>query len=560
MALHPTTTTRLPESFAQHASVLSQPRILVVDDEPEMIRLISEVLDLLPGEVLVGNDGASALEIMHREHLHDTPVDIVLLDVMMSGEDGFHTLGKMKADAELQQIPVILITGLNSISAKARGLEMGADDYIVKPFDPQELLARIGVVSRIRRTELMLRQRNQELAALDEINRAISSSLDLDEVLVAALSGLSRLVKTDVLAIVLNDEESPDGIIRAARSPTGIWLEGRLIPQQDLPLHQDETGAVPMLKRGVKCGFWNTVLDTPQLDILCVPLAKNGETIGVLIAVGRANMLREQDISLVEHIAATVVVAVEKAWMFRDLEAFADEVERSQNQLIQAEKMAAVGRLTASLAHEINNPLQAVQNSLHLASHQGLDEEQRGRFLAMAQNEVNRLIQIVHRMLDFYRPSSAMRALDVNRPMEDSLIIAGKRLQQSRIKVEARFTPDLPRVKGASNQLTQVFLNLVINAIEAMPDGGTLWVGTAYHAGAKQVVVALRDSGPGIASEMRNHLFEPFNTSKPTGTGLGLAISYGIIERHSGVIEVESPPGGGTTFIIRLPEYEEPEV
>jgi signal transduction histidine kinase/DNA-binding NarL/FixJ family response regulator len=559
MALHPATAIRSSESYGQHCSVLSHPRILVVDDEPEMIRLISEVLNLLPGEVLVGNDGASALEILRREHMHDTPVDIVLLDVMMVGEDGFHTLGRMKADPDLQQIPVILITGLNSISAKARGLEMGADDYIVKPFDPQELLARIGVVTRIRRTELMLRQRNQELAALDEINRAISSSLDLDEVLVAALNGLGRLVKTDVLAIVLNDEDSPDGIIRAARSPQGIWLEGRLIPQQDLPLQQDESGAVPMLKRGVSSGFWNTVLDVAHLDILCVPLAKNCETIGVLIAVGRPRSLREQDITLVEHIAATVVVAVEKAWMFRDLEAFADEVERSQNQLIQAEKMAAVGRLTASLAHEINNPLQAVQNSLHLASHHGLDVEQRGRFLAMAQNEVNRLIQIVHRMLDFYRPSSTMRALDVNRPMEDSLAIAGKRLQQSHIKVEARFTPDLPMVKGAANQLTQVFLNLVINAIEAMPDGGTLWVGTAYHAGAKQVVVALRDSGPGIASEMRNHLFEPFNTSKPTGTGLGLAISYGIIERHSGVIEVESPPGGGTTFIIRLPEYEEPE-
>lgn len=559
MTLHPAATIKLPDAFTQAHGILSQPRILVVDDEPEMIHLISEVLDLLPGEVLVAHDGPAALKILRREHIQDTPVDIVLLDVMMSGEDGFHTLGRMKADPDLQQIPVILITGLNSVSAKARGLQMGADDYIVKPFDPQELLARIGVVARIRRTELMLRQRNQELAALDEVNRAISSSLDLDEVLVSALNGLSRLVKADVLAIVLTDEESPDGIIRAARSPSGVWLEGRLIPQQDMPLALVGNGVGPMVKRNITSGFWNTALNMPLLDLFCVPLAKNRETIGALIAIGRANMLREQDISLIEHIAATVVVAVEKAWMFHDLEAFADEIERSQNQLIQAEKMAAVGRLTASLAHEINNPLQAVQNSLHLAAHQGLDAQQRSRFLDMAQNEVNRLIQIVHRMLDFYRPSSSMRALEVNRPMEDALIIAGKRLQQSHIKVEARLTPNLPKVRGAANQLTQVFLNLVINAIEAMPDGGTLWVGTAHHAEARQVVVALRDSGPGIPSEVRDHLFEPFHTSKATGTGLGLAISYGIIERHNGVIEVESPPGSGTTFIIRLPEYEEPE-
>jgi two-component system NtrC family sensor kinase len=112
-------------------------------------------------------------------------------------------------------------------------------------------------------------------------------------------------------------------------------------------------------------------------------------------------------------------------------------------------------------------------------------------------------------------------------------------------------------VRGAANQLTQVFLNLLINAIEAMPDGGTLWVGTAYHAERRQVVAAFRDSGSGIAPEIREHLFEPFHTSKSTGTGLGLAISYGIIERHGGVIEVESPPEGGTTFIVRLPQYQE---
>jgi signal transduction histidine kinase len=92
-----------------------------------------------------------------------------------------------------------------------------------------------------------------------------------------------------------------------------------------------------------------------------------------------------------------------------------------------------------------------------------------------------------------------------------------------------------------------------------MPEGGTLWVGTAHQTDARQVVVAFRDSGPGIQADIRDHLFEPFHTTKPTGTGLGLAISYGIIERHAGTIEVETPQGGGTTFIIRLPEYLEPE-
>ncbi len=556
MSLQPlTTTTRPPGALSVPRGDFTRPRILIVDDEPEMIQLIEEVLELMPSEILVEHDGESALRLLQREITGERTVDIVLLDIMMPGEDGFHTLSRIKADPDLQQIPVILITGLNSIAAKTRGLQMGADDYVIKPFDPQELLARVGVVARIRRSELMLRQRNQELAALDEINRTISSSLNLDDVLTSALNGLSCLVQADVLAVVLTEEGSEDWVVRAARGPVGVWLEGRLIPQEETTLQQTAKSVTSVLKRRVTSGFWNKALELSPLDVLCVPLAKSGEMVGALVVIGRANTLREQDIALTEHVAATVVIAVEKAWLFHDLEEFAEEVERSQNQLIQAEKMAAVGRLTASLAHEINNPLQAIQNSLHLASHKGLEEPQKQRFLDMAQNEVNHLVQIVHRMLDFYRPSSALHSLDINDPVQDALAIASKRLQQSHIQVESRLTPNLPPVRGTANQLTQVFLNLVINAIEAMPDGGTLWVGTAHHAEAHQVVAAFRDSGEGIPPEIRSHLFEPFHTSKPTGTGLGLAISYGIIERHNGTIEVESPPGSGATFIIRLPEY-----
>lgn len=532
-------------------------RILVVDDDPKMIHLVQEVLDLIPCETLVAVDGEGALALLHREVESGTPVDAVLLDVMMPGQDGFRILERMKADPYLGQTPVILITGLDSIPAKTRGLQMGADDYILKPFDPQELMARVGVVLRIRRTEQMLRRRNQELAALDEVNRMISSSLDLDEVLVSALEGLGRLIETDALALVLNDEESQSWVVRTARALHGVWLEGRVVPADDVVLRGAVVDRRAVLLRGVDAGFWNTALERAPLDILGVPLAKRDEVIGALVVLKQAAGLDDEYIPLVEYLAATVSVAVQNARLFQDLESFAEEVERSQNQLIQAEKMAAVGRLAASLAHEINNPLQAIQNSLHLALHPALGEEKRRQFLEMAQQEVARLVQIVRRMLDFYRPSSAMQPLEVNRPVEDALAIAGKRLQQSRVEVVSRLAPNLPPTRGAPNQLTQVFLNIIINAVEAMPDGGTLWVGSAYHAERKQIVVAFRDSGPGIAPQIREHMFEPFHTSKSTGTGLGLAISYGIIERHGGVIEVESPPGSGTTFIVRLPQHYE---
>ncbi len=531
-------------------------RILIVDDDPEMIRLVREVLEMMPSDVLVEKTGEAALALLYRE-VTSGGVDAVLLDIMMPGEDGFRILDRMKSAPKLQQIPVILITGLNSIEAKTRGLQMGADDYILKPFDPQELLARLDVVLRIRQTEKMLRQRNQELAALDEINRAITASLDLDEVLVSALDGLSSLIEADALAIILDDEDSDNLVIQAGRSSNHASLKGQVIPQDDPSLQVAVDERRPTLQTSVASGIWNEILARSPLDLLWVPLFQEGRSLGALLAAARPGVLTQQHPHLIEHIAATVVIAVEKARMFQDLEAFAEEIERSQNRLIQAEKMAAVGRLTASLAHEINNPLQAVQNSLHLAGHQGLSPEKRQNFLDMAQNEVNRLVQIVRRMLDFYRPSSTTQSLNINQPVKDALAIARKRLEQAHVQVEAQLEPGLPPTQGTSNQLTQVFLNIVINAIEAMPDGGTLWVATTYHKQKRQVIAAFRDNGPGIEPEIRPHLFEPFHTSKDTGTGLGLAISYSIIERHNGTIAVENVPKGGTAFIIRLPEHRE---
>ncbi len=535
---------------------MADPRVLVVDDDPEMIDLVREVLTLVPSEALVATSVEDALNLLSQEdtHTNGQGLDAVLLDVRMpEGEEGFRILKTIKADTTLQQIPVIMVTGVDDVRAKVRGLQMGADDYVTKPFDPVELKARIDVVLRIRRTEQMLRQRNAELAALNKINRMVSSSLDLDRVLSSALAGLDPLIVNRAMSVVINDEDTGTWTIRTARSPEGTWLEGRVLPSDDIVFNKALDTEKPVLQNRVTAGFWVEALGISPLDVLCVPLITREEDLGLLMVLGDPGTLSEDDFPLLERVGATVAVAVQNARLFEELAAFAEELERSQNQLIQAEKMAAVGRLAASLAHEINNPLQAIQNSLHLSMHTGLDDEGRQRYLGMAQQEVVRLVQIVRRMLDFYRPSSVMTSLNLNRSIEDALAIASKRLQQSHIEIVARLTPNLPTVRGSANQLVQVFLNIIINAVEAMQEKGTLWVGTAYHAEREQVVAAFRDSGPGIQPEILEHLFEPFHTTKPTGTGLGLAISYGIIERHGGTIAAECPPDGGTTFIVRLP-------
>jgi signal transduction histidine kinase len=534
---------------------MHQPRILVVDDDPAMIELVREILEAIDCDVLAALDGQSALRTL-RERVPEAPPDTILLDVKLPDIDGFQILREIKKDVRMRQIPVILLTGVDAVRDKAKGLQMGAEDYITKPFDPQELLARINVVLRIRRTEKMLRRRNQELAALNEINRMVSASLELDRVLFAALEGLERLVDADAFLVVLNDEESDDWVIRTARSPEGTWLEGRVVPLGRAAATRQALQTDRPTLQTAKDDFWTDTLGINPLDQLFVPLTTSDTTVGLLTVLSRANTLQEDYLPLLKHMSGTVSIAVENARLYGELTAFAEALERSQSQLIQAEKMAAVGRLTASIAHEINNPLQAVQNSLHLARHPQVETERRLDYLNMAQDEVQHLVHIVRRMLDFYRPASgSLKALQLNKPVQDALSIADKRMKQAHIDTVTRLANDLPPVLGSTNQLTQVFLNVIINAIEAMHDGGEFWVGTAYHEEKDQIVAAFRDSGPGIAPEIREHLFEPFHTTKETGTGLGLAISYGIVERHGGEIEVESPREGGATFIVRLPRY-----
>ncbi len=230
------------------------------------------------------------------------------------------------------------------------------------------------------------------------------------------------------------------------------------------------------------------------------------------------------------------------------------DVKRLQEQLIQNEKLAALGRLAASLAHEINNPLQALRSGLDLLVKRPIEETKRQRYLEVASREVERLIGIVERMLNFYRPSLDKRTLtDVNSVLEETLALAGKKLQHGRVTVVRELAPALPHVEAVADQLNQVFLNIVLNALDAMPGGGLLTLRTAWHARSREVCVSFVDTGEGIPAERIPRLCEPFFTTKAKGTGLGLAISYGIVTRHGGRIDVQSQVGRGATFLVFLP-------
>lgn len=536
------------------------PKVLVADDDLQMVNLIREVLQLGQCEVLEARSGEETLEVLRQESANGSPVDVLLLDILMPGIDGYQVISRVKSDPVLSHTSILVTTALTSISDKTMGLGMGADDYVTKPFDPRELLARVQVIMRMRRTEQALRQRNRELAALNEISRTVTSSLDLDEVLVATMRGIREILQVEAGSLILVDEETGELVFHKTLSPEHGWITGRtLLPGQGVVGHVVATGQ-PRLVNDVA----QEPLFQPEMyrdsgfavrNLLCVPLIVRDRVIGAIEVINKlGGGFTPADLDLLQTMAGSVAVAVENAQLYAELADFARELERSQAQLVQAEKMAAIGRLAASIAHEINNPLQAIHNSLHLAMLERLPEEKRRQYLSIAQEEVERLIEIVQRMLDFYRPSRGRFVhTDVNQVLQNALSIAGKRLQHGHVRLHTRLADNLPPIPGVPDQLAQVFLNIIINAIEAMPDGGDLRVGTLLTEDGEWVLVAFRDSGPGLTPEQAANVFEPFYTTKPSGTGLGLAISYGIVERHGGVIEVSSQPGQGATFIVRLP-------
>ena len=682
--------------------------ILVVDDDVQIAGFLTDFLQEIGHRVLTAYMGQEALDLLAAPDAAN--VDLILLDVILPDLHGTEVCQRIKASPATTHIPVIMVTGMDRPADKTRGLELGADDYVTKPFDPRELAARVQAMLRLRRAERDLRARNRALAALNavadtigraveladvlntaldqvlatldldagtitlthasgrqvpaakrwqaldlaagleacelvartgepalltltvrdrehaaacvplrsrdrvvgtllvagardidpagldllgaigsqvggaierarlfeavqrrsedlailnDITRVVTSSLDLDTVLTRAMRGIREILRVEAGSLILADEDS--GELRFRKT---LSREQEMIPDASLRPGQGLVGQVVATLEPVMVNdAAHDARFSPHIDlirgfvtrnILVTPLIVKDRAVGAIEVINKIDgPFNNDDLELLQFLAASVAVAVENAQLYGELAEFTRQIERSQEQLIQAEKLAATGRLAASIAHEINNPLQAIHNCLHLIIRRRLGEEKEKYYLNMAQEEVQRLIGIVQRTLDFYRPSGGREVLtEVNALVESVLALANKRLEHGKVRVRRRFSPDLPKLRAVADQLTQVFLNLVINAVEAMPQGGDLTIATLQDNG--RVHVRFSDAGPGLNPEEAKKIFEPFYTTKRSGTGLGLAVSYGIIQRHGGEITVESAPGRGATFVVSLPVQPHP--
>src|SRR5688572_17257162 len=229
------------------------------------------------------------------------------------------------------------------------------------------------------------------------------------------------------------------------------------------------------------------------------------------------------------------------------------ERRRVEQHLFESEKLAALGRLAASIAHEVNNPLEAIKNALYLMQ-TAPDVEQNTRFLEIARKETERVSHIIRQMLGFARRPGEVDWVDVNQLLEETLVLLEKKMRQQRIRVTKQLDPLLPPIRARADQLRQVFLNLILNAQQAIAAEGEIRISTARYDQALQpsILVQLSDSGVGIAEDDIARIFDPFFSTGKKGTGLGLWVTQDIVRQHGGRIEVSSDIGRGTVFSIVL--------
>ena len=258
--------------------------------------------------------------------------------------------------------------------------------------------------------------------------------------------------------------------------------------------------------------------------------------------------------SLIYDEEGTEIVSV---GIFKDLRerlGIERELINTREALLQAEKLAAMGRLTSQIAHELNNPIYGIMNTLELLKSEVPPESKRRRILELSLSETVRLSEMLRSMLSFSKPEEEKRTLiKINEIIEGILLVMEKQMREANIRVMTTFQKDLPEIMASTNQIRQVMLNMIKNAKESMPSGGALNIRTMSNA--ENVVIIIRDTGAGIPEEIRDKIFDAFFTTKQKvkGVGLGLSVCYGIIKDHGGDIKVESEIGKGTHFIITLP-------
>ncbi|MCG6895202.1 MAG: response regulator [Desulfobacteraceae bacterium] len=505
-------------------------KVLLIDDESDIREVVAIALEDAGYEVIAAADGAEGV----RRCRSESP-QIVLTDIRMPKMNGIEVLEAVKAIDP--SIEVVVVTAFGEMKLAVAALQLDASDFITKPINDEELLLALD---RAKKRFESRRQLRDYTALLEREHARTAQELEHS-------IGFQRTLI----------ENSPDGILGCDASGTVIICNQAI--EKMTGMDRSEVIRVLDLEQFFSGPEWQRLRD-------CL----NGKEFGgpgrlllydsaLTVPGGAAIPVQISAFRIEEGEGRTGLVCFFQD--LRQLRALEREVA-DQAKILHQDKMMSLGRLSASVVHEINNPLSGILNYIRLMTRilrRGpLPEDRRDRFmeyLDLVEKETDRCSHIVSSLLAFSRKSSpSFGPVRVDELIQRCLSLSRHKMELRNIELRQHIDPDLPDVIGDFNQLQQCVINLIFNAIDAMPDGGTLTVSGVYDRAQTRVTVSVADTGHGISDEDLPHIFEPFYTTKTEGYGVGLGLStiFGIVERHNGTVGVDSRPGQGTTFFLHL--------
>ena len=504
--------------------------ILIIDDTPTNLEILLDFLEDYGYKVVVSEDGESAIEMAEY-----APPDLILLDIVMPGIDGFETCRRLKANQVTQDIPIIFMTALADNVDKVKGLNLGAVDYITKPLEHEEVLARINIHLRLQNLTKKLTEQNVRLE--EEIQQHLQAQQKISEQ--AALLDIA----TDAIFV----QDLSNNIVfwnKGAERLYG-WEAEEAIGKNVLELLYKEISPEIQepLKNLTSTGEW--LGELPQVT-------KDGKN---LIVTSRWTSVLDSNGQLKSILVVNTDIT---------------EKKQLESQFLRAQRMESLGVLAGGIAHDLNNVLTPVLMAVQLLETK-LYDSQSQEWLQILENNVNRGADLIKQVLSFAKGISGERTtIQISHLIQEIKQLASETFPKS-IRVNTNIKPDLKPVLGDATQLHQVLLNLVVNARDAMPHGGILKIEAnniyidEHYARinidskvGQYILISVSDTGIGIERHILERIFEPFFTTKELGkgTGLGLSTVVGIVKSHGGFINVYSEVGKGTEFKIYLPSIE----
>ena len=393
---------------------------------------------------------------------------------------------------------------------------------------------------------------------ISDLSKAMVSILDINELCRKIISTTTEALKVEKASVFIFNEEKDAFLLCDARGLEGYTIANSYRKDDQffklLERRREITIREELERYQHNPDMQNIYQMMTRLGAeTCIPLIAKQRLIGIinLGMKGNKKMYTHEDLELLTTLANSATIGIENAQLYENM-------KNTKKIMLRADRLASLGTLAAGLAHEIRNPLVAIKTFTQLLPERFDDEEFRNYFSTVAAGEIDRISTLVTELLEFSRPSGPFfQQENLNDILDKMITLIKTEAKQKELTIEATLADDLPTVTVDKEQMKQVFINILLNAIQATPEKGTILVATRKivksNGGPGFVQVEISDTGIGIPEEELDKIFTPFFTTRAKGSGLGLAISHQIIQEHEGTIDVKSVDKKGTTFIINLP-------